>query len=337
MPCGSSVWISAERLAELQRAVPGGRTEPPLNSLDSDVDSAEAALRELVRSRMEGLGPATAAQLGRPLGLTAGDVAGALAALEAEGFAMRGQFSERATESSLCEQTQEEWCDRRLLARIHRYTLKRLRSEIERSPSPTISGSCSVGRAWARSGGRAARRWRRSSTNCKVWHCPPAAWEREVLPARLREYSPLLMDDLADSGRIAWIDRLSAGIGVQADEGGPRRGRAPWRIRPLSFCRVRRSNVETVGGVCKRLGRRDPALHRGVASSRFAGGQGALFFQELVQASGLLRVQTVEALAELVAGGLVTADAFRGLRVLITPPRPPQGLSRPAATARTEL
>jgi len=321
MPCGSSVWISAERLAELQLAVPGGRTEPPLNSLDSDVDSAEAALRELVRSRMEGLGPVTATLLSQPLGLTADGVAGALVALEAEGFAMRGQFSERATESSLSGQTQEEWCDRRLLARIHRYTLKRLRSEIE---PVTIADYQRFLFRWQ---GLGKERRQGSEALAAVIDelqgvaLPAAAWEREVLPARLRDYSPLLMDDLAVSGRIAWYRPTLRRYRVQADEGGPRRGRgtvanSPIVILPREAIPAWRRLAASANGSAE-----DIPLSTGASRVRdLLVARGALFFQELVQASGLLRVQTEEALAELVAGGFVTADAFRGLRVLITPP-----------------
>ncbi len=55
--------------------------------------------------------------------MTTSDIDIALAALEGEGYVMRGQFTPGAAET--------EWCDRRLLARIHRYTVRRLRREIE--------------------------------------------------------------------------------------------------------------------------------------------------------------------------------------------------------------
>src|SRR5213076_1199855 len=85
--------------------------------------SPDEALKEIVRGRLEGLGPVTTAALAAPLGFGADDVSLALAALQAEGFAIRGQFTSETAE--------EEWCERRLLARIHRYTVKRLRAEIE--------------------------------------------------------------------------------------------------------------------------------------------------------------------------------------------------------------
>src|SRR4029450_10541991 len=70
-----------------------------------------------------GLGPVSTDVLANPLDLAATDIAVALAALEAEGFAMRGRFTPGTNA--------EEWCERRLLARVHGYTVKRLRAEIE--------------------------------------------------------------------------------------------------------------------------------------------------------------------------------------------------------------
>ena len=298
MPGSASVRVSAERLAELQLAVPGGWTEPPLNALDSDVDSADAALRELIRSRMEGLGPVTAAQLGSPLGLNAGDIAVALAALEAEGFAMRGQFSERAAGSALSGQAQEEWCDRRLLARIHRYTLKRLRSEIE---PVTIADYQRFLFRWQGLG-----KERRQGTEALAavidelqgLALPAAAWERQVLPARLRDYSPLLMDELAVSGRIAWYRPTLRPHRAPADEDGPRRGRGTVANSPIVV--LPRDTIATWRRLAAPANGSTEEIRLSTGASRIRDllvGRGALFFQELVQASGLLRVQTEEALA----------------------------------------
>ena len=318
---GAWVWVSAERLTELAMAVADGWTEPRIDALDSDIGTPEAALRELVRSRMEGLGPVTAAELGQPLGLATQDVAGALAALEAEGFAMRGRFSERAAESASPGESAEEWCDRRLLARIHRYTLKRLRSEIEPATIEVYQ------RFLFRWQGLGKERRQGSEALAAVIEelqglaLPAAAWERQVLPARLADYSPALMDELAVSGRIAWYRPVLRQHRVQADEGGPRRGRgtvanSPIVILPRESLGIWRRQAASSNGAVG-----ETPLSTGAERIRgLLVDKGALFFQELVQASGLLRVQTEEALAELVAGGLVTADAFQGLRVLITPP-----------------
>ena len=322
MPGGSSVWVSAERLAELRLAVPDGWTEPRLEALDCEVQTADAALRELVRSRLEGMGPVTAAELGRPLELTGGELAGALAALEVEGFAMRGQFSASAGGTGHAPPgAAEEWCDRRLLSRIHRYTLKRLRSEIEPA---TIAEYQRFLFRWQglgverRQGGEALGAVLDELQGLAL---PAAAWEREILPARLAAYSPLLMEELAVSGRIVWYRPNPCRNRVQPGESGVQRGRgtvanSPIVILPREALTHWRRLAASGGGASEEL----PLSAAAARVGELLTGRGALFFQELVQASGLLRVQTEEALAELVAAGLVTADAFQGLRALITSP-----------------
>jgi ATP-dependent Lhr-like helicase len=124
LPTGT-LWIAAERLPVFRALWPNPRLDPPIAAPAAHAErewSPEAALIEIVRGRLEGQGPVTLDALAAPLGLERTAMAGALAALEAEGFAMRGQFTPAA---------EEEWCERRLLARIHGYTIKRLRAEIE--------------------------------------------------------------------------------------------------------------------------------------------------------------------------------------------------------------
>ena len=124
LPGAGTVWVAAERLPEVDVALPGAVAAERLVVLGGAVEDRDTALRELVRSRFEALGPVTAEALAQPFGLAAGDVLPALAALEQQGTAMRGNFTASGAPG-------EEWCERRLLARIHRYTLKRLRNEIE--------------------------------------------------------------------------------------------------------------------------------------------------------------------------------------------------------------
>ena len=345
MPGDGWVWVGAERLAELEMAVEDGRAEPRIEALECDAETPEAALRELVRSRMEGLGPVTAAELGRPLGLTERDVAGALAALEAEGFAMRGRFSERAAKSPSGDRSElpadfespsrptstarfappadpgEEWCDRRLLARIHRYTLKRLRSEIEPVSIAVYQ------RFLFRWQGLGQERREGSEALAAVigelqgLALPAVAWEREILPARLANYSPMQMDELAVSGRIAWYRPMTRQQWNRAAENGLQRGRgtvanSPIVILPRETLPMWRGMAAAGNGV----GDEYPLSTCAGRIHKLLMARGALFFQELVQAGGLLRVQTEEALAELVAGGLATSDAFQGLRALVTPP-----------------
>ena len=86
-----ALWICAERLAELTMACPGAVQQATLKSFPPPA-SREDALRELMRSRLEGLGPVRESELGEPLGLETLDLRFALQALETEGFAMQGHF-----------------------------------------------------------------------------------------------------------------------------------------------------------------------------------------------------------------------------------------------------
>ena len=122
------MWVTAERLAQFQVLWPSvAKLDPPITAAGADADrawSAEEALVEIVRGRLEGLGVVTPEALARPLGLTPTDITSALATLEVEGFAMRGRFTP-------ANGIEDEGCERRLLARINSYTVKRLRAEIE--------------------------------------------------------------------------------------------------------------------------------------------------------------------------------------------------------------
>ena len=309
------VWVSAERLAELEMAVEDGRTDPRIEALECDVETPEAALCELIRSRIEGLGPVTAAELGRPLGLNARDVAGALVALEAEGFAMRGRFSERAAQSPSGDRSEspadiespprststipsaspaepaEEWCDRRLLARIHRYTLKRLRSEIE-----PVSIAVYQRFLFRWQGLGRERRQGREALAAVIGELqglalPAAAWEREILPTRLTDYSPLEMDELAVSGRIAWYRPMARQQWIQTAENGPQRGRGTVANSPIVI--LPRETLPLWRGMTANANGPGDEYPLSTGASRIhelLSARGALFFQELVQASGLLRV-----------------------------------------------
>jgi ATP-dependent helicase Lhr and Lhr-like helicase len=299
VPHAGPVWVAAERLLEVERAVPGCTVGAELAQLGEPVSDADTALRELVRSRLEAAGPVTAAVLAQPLGLAAADVLPALAALEQEGVAMRGRFTGAPV---------EEWCERRLLARIHRYTLKRLRSEIEPA---TLADYQRFLFHWQGLGDerRAGREALRAVlAELQGVALPAAIWEREVLPARLEAYGPELLDQACVSGEFVW-----------------------WRPRPSSATAGRASTVATspIAIVPRATLRFWRSLCPIEAAPSLSGGaerllaalqaRGALFFLELVQESGLLRVQAEEALGELVARGLVTADSYNGLRALLTP------------------
>ena len=319
VPDGPRLWVSAERLAEVRLAVPRAQCSPALVALAAEVDDRESALRELTRSRLEGLGPVRTEVLAAPLGLPADVLADALTALEVEGFAMRGAFSARVQTQSGPDDgsgepgrsAAEEWCDRRLLARIHRYTLKRLRSEIE---PVTVADYQRFLFRWQ---GLGADRREGSEALAAILGelqglaLPAVAWEQDVLPARLVDYSPLLMDQLTASGAVAWC-RLAVS--------SPRSAQRRSIVSASPIAIVPRQSLPHWRTLAGRVPLEGPPMSANAGRvAAVLGTQGALFFLELVQGTGLLRVQVEEALGELVTLGLVTADSFNGLRALVTP------------------
>jgi ATP-dependent Lhr-like helicase len=305
LPSAGPVWVAAERLPEVDVAFPGAVAAERLTLLGGAVEDRDTALRELVRSRFEALGPVTAEVLARPFGLQANDVLPALLALEQQGTAMRGTFtSERGTGAA-----GEEWCERRLLARIHRYTLKRLRNEIEPA---TLADYQRFLFHWQGLGGE--RRQGREALSAVLGELqglalPAALWEREVLPARIADYGLAMLDQLCTAGEVVWWRPRPSGAspGARATTVAT----SPIAIVPRATLPLWRSlgSFEPVQGM-------SGAAERVVTALRE---RGALFFVEIVQASGLLRVQVEEALGELVARGVVTADSFTGLRAVLTP------------------
>jgi len=316
---GAALWISAERLPQFRALWPASKLEPAITAPAAYAErdwSRDDALVEILRGRLEGQGPVTQDKLAAALGLKPTDIATALAALQAEGFAMRGRFTPAAAE--------EEWCERRLLARIHGYTVKRLRAEIE----PVA----------ARDFLRFLLTWQRVAPDARMegpdavdtivgqlegFEAPAGAWETEILPARLAGYEPHWLDDRCLAGHVAWT-RLR-----------PRNGRAnggesratPVRTTPITLLARRHA------ALWASLSPQPDAAHvspRAQAVADHIRQHGASFFDELVDGTGLLRSQVEEALAELVAVGLVSSDSFGGLRALLVP----SGERRPIASGR---
>jgi ATP-dependent Lhr-like helicase len=304
---GATLWIAAERLSLFRSLWPTLETMPHISAprgYDKERPS-DQALVEILRGRLEGLGPVTSDALAAPLGLQPSEIAPGLAALEAEGFAMCGRFTAGAAT--------DEWCERRLLARIHRYTIKRLRAEIEPvaardflrflfkwqrvSPEAQVEGSKSLDRIIAQLEGFGA---------------PAGAWESEILPARLKDYQATWLDARCFAGHATWI-RLGARNGRTTSNDGRA---APVRTTPITLLPRRHAALWRSMSIQADPVRPSP---RGQAVVDFMAENGASFFDELLQNCGLLRSQLEEALAELVALGLVTSDSFSGLRALLVP------------------
>ena len=301
------LWVAADRLPELRVLYPNGRCEPDL-APPADLERAwepENAAAEILRGRLESVGPVTAGALAKSSGLDDSVVVVALASLESEGFVLRGRFTPGAGV--------EEWCERRLLARVHRYTLNRLRSEIQ---PVTAQQLVQFLLTWQRVAPDARMKGPESVaavlSQLEGYEAPAAAWEGEVLPARIADYDPSWLDSMCLSGKVVWAR-------VTPPPPGPRgtKSSGPVRATPIALLdRGARAlwRAHTV--------RADVELEltpSGRAVLDVLTSRGACFFDDIVGHAGMLRTQVEEGLAELVAWGLATSDSYSGLRALLTP------------------
>ncbi len=303
----ATLWIAAERVPEFEAVFPEGSTEPALEVPERrravEWDRA-TAMRELVRGRLEIAGPISSVALAESLGVAETDVEPALIALETEGFVLRGRFTPGAQAL--------EWCERRLLARVHRYTLNRLRAEIEPVSSADFM-------RYLFSWSRVDRESQASGPDglssvlelLDGYEVPAAAWEADVLAARVQEYDPLWLDGLCLSGRVSW-GRLSP----PASARGKTFSSGPIRSSPIAlFLREHADAWLALAPSADGLELSSDA--RGLLEVLER--RGALFFAELVRESGLLKTRVEAALGELVAVGIVNSDSFAGLRALLIP------------------
>jgi ATP-dependent helicase Lhr and Lhr-like helicase len=318
-------YLAAERLPMLRAIYPNAVCEPELvlpDSVHGKTWERADAIRELVRGRMEVCGPITAGELADILVLQQSEIDAALLALEAEGFVLRGKFHPAAAE--------QEWCDRRLLARIHRLTIDRLRAEIQ---PVSVHDFYRFLFAWQRAdqehrveGLEGLQSVLEQLDGCEL---PLAAWESAVLPARVADYDPEWLDRLCFSGRVGW-GRLSTPQNLSA------RASAPLRTSPIALY-LRENLADWLTLTLPKSAIELSVTSQAVFETLQSGG--ALFFRELVSRSGLLPSQVEEALSQLAALGLVTSDSFDGLRALLVPSnkRPTFGRNPTKRRRRTNL
>jgi ATP-dependent Lhr-like helicase len=300
------MWTCAERLGLARAAYPEAAIEPSIAAVDGEAvpDTREEAFAEILRGWLECSGPVTVAAVAERLFVDAATVEQAMIRLETQGQVLRGRF----TQSSAAE----EWCNRRVLARIHRLTIGQLRREIE----PVTSAQYVA----------FLQRWQRVAPTSRLhgidgtlqvirqlegYEIPAVAWEGQVLPARVAGYRSEYLDRLCYSGDVMW-GRLTPHPALDPNPANQRSRVRPTRLAPIAlFVRAnaeelivrRQRDVAALSHAAREVLQRIEELH-------------APFFAEILRSTKRLPSEVEEALWQLVAAGLVTADGFDALRSL---------------------
>jgi ATP-dependent Lhr-like helicase len=330
-------WVAAERL-EWFRAihpvepglVPSLATNQETTATTKDMPSrskpgSDDALLTAVQGWMPHLGPTAASEIGELLGLPATEIEKALLRMEASGAILRGQFRPADSRPATSSATETEWCERRLLARIHRLTVATLRKQI----APVTAAQFMN---WL-------LRWQHLAPGTQVrgehgtlevirqlqgFEIPASAWERFVLARRISDYDPAYLDQLCLAGVVGW-GRLSPHPATLETTGPDENGREnrrrviPTRVAPIAF--FVREDADWLrphhpGAEDSATSYLSPVAQ---ALLELLKQRGALFFPDMVRATGRLKAEVETGLWELVAAGLVTADGFENLRALVTP------------------
>jgi ATP-dependent Lhr-like helicase len=299
-----SIWVAAERLPEMLAVHPEATLEPVIAAPAGRAArswSREEAIVELLRGRVSIAGPTDAASLARSLSVSETDAETALVDLEGQGVVLRGHFT---------GQPHLEFCDRSLLARIHRYTLNRLRAEIE---PVSVADFTRFLFAWqhvdASSQLSGAEGLRAVVARLDGFELPARAWERAVLPARLDRYETPMLDMLCLAGQAGW-SRLSP---LSPDGSGGRSLRIALYLREhaSAWHALRFTDAAAQDAIEQGL---DEASGRVLTALRSSG---ASFLRDLAQATGVDADGLTAAIATLAARGLVTSDGFAGVRALV--------------------
>jgi ATP-dependent helicase Lhr and Lhr-like helicase len=307
------LWIAIECRPSAEALFPDASfvpdTPPPAVIAAKPPPEVEGAADTAIRGHLDALGPVTVAELVAATGLSEGLVSTALVRLEAEGFALRGRFSPRP-------EPETEFCARRLLARIHSSTQKRLRREIEPVTAQDFMrfllrwqhvapGTQAAGRAGVLA----------VIEQLQGFEIPAGAWEEAILPARLEAYRREWLDAACLSGQVVW-GRLSLRA-EDPDTPGKRSAATPSRATPISF--VIRADLEWLLQAARSDATpAEPGPGAGADVLACLRARGALFQAELAASSRRLPTEVEEGLWDGVARGLVTADGFDAVRVLLS-------------------
>jgi ATP-dependent Lhr-like helicase len=324
-------WVSAEKAKAFTAIYPSAQFENQLPSLEGEAPSQEDALKAMITGWLAHLGPTTAAALAGLLRLPVSEIDKTLLRIESTGLILRGRFTGKPESPASAPERVNvplagmEWCERRLLARIHRLTLGTLRKQIEPVTAATFM--------------RWLLRWQHVAPGSQArgehgtlqvlrqlqgFEVPASAWERHVLARRIGGYDPKLLDQLCLTGAVGW-GRLSPHPAMLEDSAGSGRRVVPTSVAPITF--FVREEAEWMALPSVRSAHHDAEQEvRGLGPGArevlgFLKTRGASFFADIVRGTGKLKSEIETALWELVAAGLVTADGFDNLRALIDPKR----------------
>ena len=335
-------WVAAERAKNFSLLFPDARFEPVLAEVEMGTASRDDALLTMVTGWMSHLGPTTATGLGATLGLPSSEILAALLRMEANGTILRGNFSGITSRAepglSLTKgvpaphEAEIEWCERRLLARIHRLTVATLRKQIE-----PVSAAQFM--QWL-------LQWQHVAPGTQVvgergtlevlrqlqgFEIPANAWERQVLARRVVDYDPKWLDQLCLTGAVGWgrlsphpatLDSMHPARGADSEATAPRQRRViPTSVAPITFFIREDADWMTPRHPGAELSENNGLSHGAQIVLDFLRQRGASFFADIVRGTEKLKAEIETALWELVAAGLVTADGFDNLRSLIDPKR----------------
>jgi ATP-dependent helicase Lhr and Lhr-like helicase len=305
-------WVAAEKAETFRKLFPDARFEVQLPFVEEAPASREEAVAACVGGWMAHVGVVTIGELSAHLGFDPAEIEKAFLRMEASGSVLRGDFT--GSQST-------EWCERRLLARIHRYTVGALRSQIQ----PVTAAQFMQ---WL-------LRWQHVAPSSQVlgehgtlevlkqlqgFEAPANSWERQILGRRIANYDPKVLDYLCLTGAVGW-GRLSPHPATLADHTAASRRVIPTSVAPIAFF-IR----EDADWMIQRHSEGDQETPRGLSAAardalNYLRQRGASFFADLVRGTGKLKSEVESALWELVTAGLITADGFDNIRALIDPKR----------------
>jgi ATP-dependent Lhr-like helicase len=310
---GHRYWVASEKIGALETIFPDAEFDPEPPEIRTQAVSREDALNQMVTGWLVHLGPVSAYRLSEILGLPQPEIDAALLRIEATGAALRGQFTE--------QKVHLEWCDRRLLARIHRLTVATLRKLVEPvTPAQFMRWLLRWHHVAPGSQLSGERGLLEALRQLQGFEIPANAWERQVLVRRVRDYDSAALDQLSLTGAIGW-GRLSPHPATVEESEGRIRRVVPTSVAPITFF-VR----DDADWMQPRRHGDDEAQERGLSVIArevlgFLRRRGASFFADIVRGTGKLKSEIETGLWELVAAGFVTADGFDNLRSLIDPKR----------------